>query len=162
MLPLDVEPYGPGDSECSAARRLLRRTVQNAGRRFADCVVAEGESARAPFLHDANALGLSVVVRLKNHLPELFAAAQPRFRGPSPHPVFSPGQDWVEIWDADDFDPWETLRWQTVRELRYRPAPAFPTEPGKPRGHPHGFQLITFSAPPRASRLAIFPERIGT
>jgi hypothetical protein len=35
-LPLDVEPYGPGDSEYNAARRLLRRTVKNTGRRFAD------------------------------------------------------------------------------------------------------------------------------
>ena len=35
-LPLDVEPYGPGDSEYNAARRLLRRAVKNTGRRFAD------------------------------------------------------------------------------------------------------------------------------
>jgi len=26
----------------------------------------------------------------------------------------------VEIWDADDFDPWETLPWQTLRGVRYR------------------------------------------
>ena len=26
----------------------------------------------------------------------------------------------MEIWEADDFDPWETLRWETVRVLRYR------------------------------------------
>lgn len=25
-----------------------------------------------------------------------------------------------ELWDADDFDPWDTLRWPTVRVLRYR------------------------------------------
>jgi len=35
-LPWDIEPYGPGDSEYNAARRLLRRTVGNTGRRFAD------------------------------------------------------------------------------------------------------------------------------
>ena len=35
-LPLDIEPYGPGDSEYSAGRRLLRRAVGNLGRRFAD------------------------------------------------------------------------------------------------------------------------------
>jgi hypothetical protein len=35
-LPLDVEPYGPGDSEYNAGRRLLRRAVSNLGRRFAD------------------------------------------------------------------------------------------------------------------------------
>ena len=47
-LPLDVEPYGPGDSEYNAARRLLRRAVKNTGRRFADYVVADGEFAGAP------------------------------------------------------------------------------------------------------------------
>jgi hypothetical protein len=119
-LPVDVEPYGPGDSEYNAARRLLRRAVKNTGPRFADYVVADGEFARAPFLHDANDLGLAVVVRLKNNLPELFAAAQKRFRPQDPHQVFRHGNDWVEIWDAGDFDPWDTLRWPTVRVIRYR------------------------------------------
>jgi len=119
-LPFDVEPYGPGDSEYNAARRLLRRAVPNLGRRFADYVVADGEFASAPFLHDANDLGLQVVVRLKNNLPELFAAAQKRFSRQPPHQTFRQGKDRVEIWQADDFDPWETLRWVTVRVLRYR------------------------------------------
>jgi hypothetical protein len=26
----------------------------------------------------------------------------------------------VEVWDADDFDPWENLHWETVRVIRYR------------------------------------------
>jgi len=119
-LPLDVEPYGPGDSEYNAARRLLRRVSKHTGRRFADYVVADGEFARAPFLHDAGDRGLSVVVRLKKNLPELFAAAQKRFRHQPPHQVFRHGKDRVEIWDADDFDPWDTLRWESVRVIRYR------------------------------------------
>jgi hypothetical protein len=119
-LPLDVEPYGPGDSEYNAGRRLLRRGVRNLGRRFADYVVVDGDFATAPFLHDAGDLGLSVVARLKNNLPELFAAAQKRFLHQAPHQVFQQGEDRVEIWDADDFDPWETLRWETVRVVRYR------------------------------------------
>jgi hypothetical protein len=119
-LPLDVEPYGPGDSEYQAGRRLLRRAVGNLGRRFADYVVADGNFAKAPFLHDAGNLGLFVVARLKNNLPELFAAAQKRFLHQAPHQVFGHGKDRVEIWDADDFDPWETLRWKTVRVVRYR------------------------------------------
>ena len=119
-LPLDVEAYGPGDSEYNAARRLLRRTVGNTGRRFADYVVVDGEFARAPFLHDAGDLGLYIVARLKKNLPELFAAAQKRFLHQPPDQVFRHGKDRVEIWDADDFDPWETLRWETVRVVRYR------------------------------------------
>ena len=119
-LPFDVEPYGPGDSEYSAGRRLLRRAVRHVGRRFADYVVVDGEFARAPFLHEAGDQGLRVVARLKGNLPELFAAAQKRFRGQAPQQVFSHGQDRVEIWDADDFDPWETLRCETVRVVFYR------------------------------------------
>jgi len=119
-LPFDVEPYGPGDSEYSAGRRLLRRAARSLGRRFADYVVVDGEFARAPFLHDVGNLGLFVVARLKNNLPELFAAAQRRFLRQAPHQVLGYGKDWVEIWDADDFDPWETLCWETVRVVRYR------------------------------------------
>jgi hypothetical protein len=26
----------------------------------------------------------------------------------------------VQLWDADDFDPWDTLGWETVRVMRYR------------------------------------------
>lgn len=26
----------------------------------------------------------------------------------------------MELWDAEDFDPWESLQWETVRVLRYR------------------------------------------
>jgi len=119
-LPLDVEPYGPGDSEYSAGQRLLRRTVGNLGPRFADYAVVDGEFATAPFLHQVGDLGLHVVARLKDNLPELLAAAQKRFSQPSPHQVFRHGQDRVEIWEADDFDPWEALRWETVRVIRYR------------------------------------------
>lgn len=119
-LPFDVEPYGPGDSEYAAAQRLLRRAVGNLGVRFANYLVADGEFARAPFLHAADDLGLNVVVRLKANLPELFQAAQRRFAGQPPDTVFFHNGDRVEMWDADDFDPWETLRWETVRVFRYR------------------------------------------
>lgn len=119
-LPFDVEPYGPGDSEYRAGQRLLQRAVQNLGSRFADYVVADGEFATAPFLHTADALGLQVIARLKNNLPQLLAAAEKRFRSQPPKCRFRDGQDRVEMWDADDFDPWETLRWTTVRVIRYR------------------------------------------
>jgi hypothetical protein len=119
-LPIDVEPYKPGDSEYGAGQRLLRRAVAALGRRFADYVVVDGEFATAPFLHGAGTLGLRVVARLKGNLPELYAAAQARFTAQPPTGVFLVGRDRVEMWDAEDFDPWETLRWATVRVLRYR------------------------------------------
>ena len=120
VLPFDVEPYGPGDSEFSASRRLLRRAARNLGPRFADYVVADGEYARAPFLHDVGDLGLHAIVRLKDNLPELLQTARKRFYVQAPQQVFRCGEDRIEIWDADDFDPWEALRWETVRVIRYR------------------------------------------
>jgi len=119
-LPVDVEPYGPGDSEYAAAQRLLRRLRTRLGARFIDYVVVDGEFATAPFLHLASELGWPVVARLKENLPELLGAAQRRFCSPPPHLVFRDGAARVELWDADDFDPWETLRWETVRVIRYR------------------------------------------
>jgi hypothetical protein len=119
-LPFDVEPYGPGDSEYAAGQRLLRRAVELLGVRFAAYVVVDGEFATAPFLHTAGKLGLPVVARLKANLPELLAAAQKRFRSQAPKLTFSYGDDRVELWDAEDFDPWESLQWETVRVLRYR------------------------------------------
>jgi hypothetical protein len=119
-LPVDVEPYGPGDSEYAAGQRLLRRLRESLGARFIDYVVVDGEFATAPFLHAAGQAGWPVVARLKDNLPELFQAAQRRFRSQPLHLSFRDGSDRVEVWDADDFDPWDTLRWETVRVIRYR------------------------------------------
>jgi hypothetical protein len=119
-LPFDVEPYGSGDSEYAAGQRLLRRVIEQLGRRFAAYVVVDGEFATAPFLHTAGGFGLPVVARLKGNLPELWAAAQKRFRSQPPKLIFRQGSDRVELWDAEDFDPWESLRWETVRVLFYR------------------------------------------
>jgi hypothetical protein len=122
-LPLDVEPYGPGDSEYAAGQRLLRRVIGGVGKRFAQYVVIDGEFSTAPFLHTAGDLGLRMVARLKENLRELFTAAQKRFSSSPPTIVFQQGQDRVEIWDAADFDPWNTLRWETVRVFRYQKLP---------------------------------------
>jgi hypothetical protein len=119
-LPFDVEPYGPGDSEYSASRRLLDRAIRALGIRFADYVVVDGEYATAPFLHDVCARGLHPVARLKGNLPILFAAAKGRFDALPPTAVHEINGEKVELWDADDFDAWKDLHWPAVRVLRYR------------------------------------------
>lgn len=119
-LPFDVEPYGPGDSEYAAGQRLLKRAVAHLGPRFAAYAVVDGKFATAPFLHAADQLGIPVIARLKENLPELSAAVEARFGHQPPAASFPSGEDQVEVWDADDFDPWETLAWPTVRVLRYR------------------------------------------
>lgn len=147
-LPCDVEPYPPGDSELRASERLFERAIGRLGRRFADYVVVDGGYANAPFLHRIRAHGLHVVARLKDHLPTLLNAARQRFEGRPAHQTFPVGADRVEVWDADDFDPWETLNWSTVRVLRYRQY--------KPNGAVHEAYWLTDWPPAQIGSRALF------
>ena len=63
---------------------------------------------------------MPVVARRKEGLPPLTAAVRARFDGQPPKAVYQVGDKRVEVWDADDFAPWETLDWPIVRVLRYR------------------------------------------
>lgn len=119
-LPFDVEPYQPGDSEYAAGKRLLKRAADHLGPRFANYVVADAKFATAPFLHACDEVRLPVIARLKRNLPELSAAVEARFGQQPPTATFPHGEDWIEVWDAGDFDPWEALEWPTVRVMRYR------------------------------------------
>ena len=147
-LPIDVEPYGPGDSEYAAGQRLLRRVLAQLGPRFADYLVVDGEYATAPFLHVADQCHMPVVARLKGNLRELFLAAQKRFAQQSPQLSFRWGGDRVEVWDADDFDPWESLRWPTVRVLYYRQH--------QPKGNVIEAYWLTNLTPQRVSTRSLF------
>lgn len=147
-LPIDVEAYGPGDSEYAAGQRLLRRAIPQLGPRFADYLVVDGEYATAPFLHACDDLAVPVVARLKGNLPELFQAAQKRFSKQAPKLSFRVARDHVEVWDADDFDPWETLRWPTVRVLYYRQH--------KPNGTVIQAYWLTNLSPQRVSTRSLF------
>jgi len=119
-LPIDVEPWGPGDCEYEASQRLLRRVVDTLGRRFADYVVGDGLYATAPFLNLATELGLYAVCRLKDNVPTLLADAMRTFAYRPPTQSFQQGHDSIEIWDDDGFRPWEDLQWGRVRVLYYR------------------------------------------
>jgi len=119
-LPCDLEPHPVGEGELAAGERLLDRAVAALGSRFADYVVADSLYANARFLHRVGDHGLRAIVRLKDNLPTLYRAAQQRFADTPAHQVFERDGDHIELWDAEDFDPWETLRWPTVRVMRYR------------------------------------------
>jgi hypothetical protein len=69
-LPLDIEPYGPGDSEYAAGTRLLQHAIAAQGRRFADYLVSDGKFATAPFLNSAAAVGLPVIARFQEQSPD--------------------------------------------------------------------------------------------
>jgi hypothetical protein len=118
-LPMDVEFYPPGEGELTAGKRLLERVVRWARIRF-DYLVVDGLYPGAPFLALADGLGLPVVARLTEKLPELCEAAEARFRGLPPSAVHTLEGEVVELWDADDFEPWWGLKWPSVRVLRYR------------------------------------------
>jgi hypothetical protein len=147
-LPFDAEPYGPGDSEYAASQRLLKRAVTALGPRFADYLVVDSELATAPFLHTAGRTGLHVVARLKTNLPELWQQVEKRFHRHRPTRVYRDGNDRVEIWDADDFDPWETLQWNTVRVIRYRQH--------KPDGTVVQAEWLTDFSPPQVGSLSLY------
>ena len=119
-LPFDAEPYGPGDSEYEAGKRLLVRARGALGARFAQYLVVDGGFATAPFLHTADTTGFPVVARLKDNLPTLYTAARKRFETQKPHREFWYDGDRVELWDADNFQAWDALQWPTVRVIRYR------------------------------------------
>jgi hypothetical protein len=119
-LPLDVEPWGRADCEYEASQRLLRRTVDAVGRRFADYVAGDSLYATAPFLNTATELGLYAVCRLKENVPTLLGDAQRYFAERPPTTTFWHERDFVEVWDAEGFPPWGTLKWQRVRVMRYR------------------------------------------
>jgi Transposase DDE domain len=118
-LPFDIEPYGPKDSEYAAGQRLLRRAFSAVGPRFADYLVVDAEYATSTFLHAAADVGLPVIARLKDNLPELAASVKRRFDGHKPK-VLRDGGSRIEFWDEEDFAPWETLHWERVRVIRYR------------------------------------------
>ncbi len=102
---------GTGSPYRSTSSRMRRAT--------ANMPLANG-SCNEPFLHTADAVNLPIIARLKHNLPELSAAVEARFGQQTPHQTFAHGEDWIEVWDAADFDPWNTLDWPTVRVLRYR------------------------------------------
>ena len=147
-LPFDAEHYGPGQGELTAGKRLLKRAVGLLGRRFATYVVADGLYGGAPFIHLAEELGLAVVIVLKENLPELFQAARARFENTRAHQRFAYTGGWVELWDADDFEPWEGLDWPAVRVLRYRHV--------RPDGRTFDAYWLTSFSPKRVGPRALF------
>jgi hypothetical protein len=147
-LPFDGEPYGPGDSEYAASQRLLARAMAQLGPRFADYLVVDGAYATAPFLHATGRAGIPVVARLKDNLPELSQSVERRFASEPPTRTYREGRDRVEIWDAEDFAPWETLCWDRVRVIRYRQY--------KPDGSVVQAEWLTNFSPRKVSSLSLY------
>jgi hypothetical protein len=98
---LDFEPMRPGEEECAAALRLLRRMRQKYGPRFFDVVVVDSWYANGPFLKTvAQELGWPVVAVLKQERYEVYQEAQALSRGQKPAQVVERDGRQVEIWDV--------------------------------------------------------------
>jgi hypothetical protein len=83
---LDLEPIRPGEEECSAALRLLRRLRRLYGPRFFDAITVDAWYVQGPFLRAVEKLGWSWVVVLKQERMEAYQEALQLSRG---EPVLS-------------------------------------------------------------------------
>jgi hypothetical protein len=106
---LDTEPMRPGEEECAAALRLLRRMRKKYGPRFFDLVVVDAWYTNGPFLKTVvEELGWPVVAVLKQERRDIYQEALALTAGQPTQVVErgeGPNQRRVEIWD--------------VRELRF-------------------------------------------
>jgi hypothetical protein len=98
---LDFEPLRPGEEECAAALRLLRRLRQNYGPRFFDVVVVDSWYANGPFLQTVVAeLGWPVIAVLKQERYEVYQETLALTRGQKPTQQVERDGRQVELWEV--------------------------------------------------------------
>jgi hypothetical protein len=98
---LDFEPMRPGEEECAAALRLLRRLRRAYGPRFFDVVVVDSWYANGPFLQTVvEELGWPVIAVLKQERYEAHQEALALTRNEKPTQIVERDGRHVEIWDV--------------------------------------------------------------
>jgi Transposase DDE domain len=130
---LEVEPMRPGEEECAAALRLLRRMRKTYGPRFFDLVVVDAWYTNGPFLKAVEELGWPVVAVLKQERRDIYQEALALTAG-QPNQVVArgegPNQRRVEIWDLPALRFSDTYT-DPVRVVRVRERWAERTRQGK-------------------------------
>lgn len=120
---LDLEPMRPGEEECAAALRLLRRMRQTYGPRFFDLVVVDSWYTNGPFLKTVvQELGWPVIAVLKQERYDIYQEALALTRGQPTQVVQrgeQPNQRTVEIWDVPALRLSDTYT-EPVRVVRVR------------------------------------------
>jgi hypothetical protein len=97
---LDFEPMRPGEEECAAALRLLRRLRRQYGPRFFDLVVVDAWYTNGPFVQAVvEELGWPVIAVLKQECREVYQETLALTRGQTPTQVVERDGRQVEIWD---------------------------------------------------------------
>jgi hypothetical protein len=131
---LEVEPMRPGEEECGAALRLLRRMRQTYGPRFFDLVVVDSWYTNGPFLKAVvEELGWPVVAVLKQERYEIYQEALALTPG-EPTQVVERGEEpnrrRVEIWEVPALRLSDTYT-DPVRVVRVRERWTEQTQQGK-------------------------------
>jgi hypothetical protein len=131
---LDLEPMRPGEEECAAALRLLRRLRRNHGPRFFDLVVVDSWYTNGPFLKTVTQeLGWPVIAVLKQERYEIYQEALALTQGePAQVVTRSEGakQRRVEIWEVRSLRFSDTYT-DPVRVVRVRERWTERTQQGK-------------------------------
>jgi hypothetical protein len=98
---LDFEPMRPGEEECAAAIRLLRRIRSAYGPRFFDVIVVDAWYANGPFLKTVvEELGWPVIAVLKQEAREVYQEAVALTQGRAPTQVVERDARQVQIWEV--------------------------------------------------------------
>ena len=131
---LDVEPMRPGEEECAAALRLLRRMRKTYGPRFFDLAVVDSWYTNGPFLKTvAEELGWPVVAVLKQERYDIYQEALALTQGKPTQVVErgeKPNERRVEIWDVPSLRFSDTYT-DPVRVVRVRETWTERTQQGK-------------------------------
>jgi len=127
-LPLDAEPLEPGDTEVSAALRMLKRFYGNYPR-FIDVLTLDGFYLQAPFVSEVLKMGYGLIIVLKNETRDLYKDAEGLFQAREPQEEISwvRGKDgcknirWLngraQLWDERGLTSWPQLE-RPVRVTR--------------------------------------------
>jgi len=127
---LDFEPMRPGEEECAAALRLLRRLRKKYGPRFFDVVVVDSWYTNGPFLKAVvDELGWPVVAVLKQERYEIYQEAVALTAG-QPTQVVERDRRRVEVWDVHSLRFSDTYT-DPVRVVRVRESWSEQSQQGK-------------------------------
>ena len=118
---LALEWLQPGESEDTAALRLLRRLPKLYGSKFFDILLLDALYAQAPVLTLVHEIGWEVVISLKQNLPDLHQSAQRLFNRRDPDRTYTEQQEGkryeIQLWDTEGL-PFSNDNPEPVRVVR--------------------------------------------
>ena len=116
---LEIEPLEPGDTEVTAALRLLDR-FHGRCPRFLDALTADAFYLQAPFALKVLAMGYYLVVVLKQENRDLYQDVEGLLKVTEPQEGPKTAESQTTLWDFNGLTSWESLGRpvRVVRELK--------------------------------------------